>query len=107
METGSARAIERYQEARTYIKTLGAAHPDDLTLQSDWAFCTVNLGLLNRSIDRNDDAGKYYKDALTIIASCWPPIPTIATSRIRMARTYKSLASLQRAQSNIPRQSSP
>jgi hypothetical protein len=64
-ETGNTlRAIERYKEAQAYLQNLAAAHPDNVTYQSDLARCSINLGQLSRLQGKGDDAEAYYRAAL-------------------------------------------
>jgi serine/threonine-protein kinase len=100
-DTGDAsRAVDRFKAARDYLAKLAAAHPDALTYQTDLAGCIVTLGQVSRMVDRNDEAGEYYRDGLARLEALAAAHPGDAEVLKALAAAYKALGSLQRARAD-------
>jgi serine/threonine-protein kinase len=96
----TAQALERYEEARAYLRTLAAAHPNVLSYQTDLARCSGEMGVLCRQLGRTDDAAAHYDGALRQLEPLAAAHPDDADVLKTLAGAYKVRAGLLRARAD-------
>ncbi len=96
----TARALARYEEARAYLRTLAAAHPDVLSYQTDLGRCSGEMGVLCRQLGRTDDAAAHYDEALRQLEPLAAAHPDDADVLKTLAGAYKVRAGLLRARAD-------